>query len=76
MPRLPRVFGANVALVPRRSPRMAHYGANPRWCCLATTADPAAQAARLIGEPVEALDDGAPVGERTIALWSPACRPT
>lgn len=72
------VFGANVALVLRRLLRMArHYGANPTVVfASATTADPAAQAARLIGEPVEAvLDDGAPVGERTIALWEPGLLP-
>ena len=43
------VFGANVALVLRRLLRMArHYGANPTVVfASATTADPAAQAARL-----------------------------
>ena len=64
------VFGANVALVLRRLLRMArHYGANPTVVfASATTADPAAQAARLIGEPVAAvLDDGAP-GAAHIAL--------
>lgn len=72
------VFGANVSLVLRRLLRMArHYGANPTVVLAsATTADPAAHAARLIGEPVEAvLDDGAPVGERTIALWEPGLLP-
>ena len=72
------VFGANVALVLRRLLRMArHYGAEPTVVfASATTADPADQAARLIGEPVAAvLDDGAPVGERTIALWEPGLLP-
>ena len=72
------VFGANVSLVLRRLLRMArHYGAEPTVVfASATTADPAAQAARLIGEPVESvLDDGAPVGERTIALWEPGLLP-
>lgn len=72
------VFGANVALVLRRLLRLArHYGAEPTVVfASATTADPADQAARLIGEPVAAvLDDGAPVGERTIALWEPGLVP-
>lgn len=72
------VFGANVALVLRRLLRLArHYGADPTVVfASATTADPAGQATRLIGEPVAAVtDDGAPVGERTIALWEPGLLP-
>ena len=44
----------------------------------ATAAEPALTAARLIGaEPddvVAVTDDGAPAGERTLALWQPALR--
>ena len=47
-------------------------------CASATAAEPALTAARLIGaEPddvVAITDDGAPAGERTLALWQPALR--
>ena len=72
------VFGANVSQVLRRTLRLARsYGANPTVIfASATTFDPADQAERLIGEPVIAVtDDGAPVGERTIALWEPGLLP-
>lgn len=68
------VFGANVALVLRRLLRIAAaYGAHPTFIfASATAADPAGQAARLCGKPVVAVtEDGAPAGERTIALWEP-----
>nr|WP_231375911.1 DEAD/DEAH box helicase [Corynebacterium aquatimens] len=68
------VFGAHVALVLRRLLRLADaYGSAPTVIfASATTADPAAHAARLCGRTVEAItDDGAPTGEQTIALWEP-----
>ena len=68
------VFGANVSLVLRRLLRIAAaYGAHPTIVfASATAADPAGQASRLCGHPVTAVtEDGAPTGERTIALWEP-----
>ncbi|MEH0147419.1 DEAD/DEAH box helicase [Corynebacterium sp. Q4381] len=68
------VFGANVSLVLRRLTRIAEaYGAHPTFIfASATAADPAGQASRLCGREVTAVtDDGAPTGERTIALWEP-----
>ena len=72
------VFGANVSQILRRLLRLSReYGASPTVIfASATTNDPADQARRLIGEPVEAItEDGAPVGERTIALWEPGLVP-
>lgn len=72
------VFGANVSQILRRLLRLSReYGASPTVIfASATTNDPADQARRLIGEPVEAVtEDGAPVGERTIALWEPGLLP-
>ena len=73
------VFGAHVAAVLRRLRRLAeHYGAAPGPTFLmasATTADPAASAARLLG--VDAADvlavthDASPAGRKTFALWQP-----
>ena len=68
------VFGANVALVLRRLIRIAEsYGASPTFIfASATAADPAGQASRLCGRDVIAVtEDGAPTGQRTIALWEP-----
>ncbi|MBT0994156.1 DEAD/DEAH box helicase [Cellulomonas sp. DKR-3] len=71
------VFGAHVALVLRRLRRLAAaYGASPTFVLAsATTADPAASAARLLGvEPdeVEAVtDDASPAGRKTVVLWQP-----
>ncbi|MEJ6018789.1 DEAD/DEAH box helicase [Corynebacterium sp. H113] len=72
------VFGANVAQILRRLLRLAaHYGAAPTVVfASATTADPADQATRLIGHPVQAVtEDGAEIGARTIALWEPGLLP-
>ncbi|WP_075691077.1 Zn-binding domain-containing protein [Corynebacterium sphenisci] len=69
------VFGANVALTLRRLLRLARaLGADPVVVAAsATSADPGGHLAALIGEPAEAVTaDGAPAGERTIALWEPA----
>ncbi|MGN8244851.1 DEAD/DEAH box helicase [Cellulomonas soli] len=71
------VFGAHVALVLRRLRRLAEsYGAHPVFLLAsATTSDPAASAARLIGvepEQVTAVtEDGSPAGRRTFVLWQP-----
>ncbi|WP_115685426.1 DEAD/DEAH box helicase [Corynebacterium senegalense] len=68
------VFGANVALTLRRLLRLAEaYGSHPTLIfASATAADPAGQAYRLCGRAVTAVtEDGAPTGERTIALWEP-----
>ncbi|MGC5168168.1 DEAD/DEAH box helicase [Luteimicrobium sp. DT211] len=78
------VFGAHVALVLRRLRRLAAYysrvpgagGSGPTFAVAsATTADPAATAARLIGvSPEDVLtvdDDASPVGRKTFVLWEP-----
>ena len=77
------ILGAHVALVLRRLLRLVHRlrpdGPGPVvLCASATAAEPALTAARLIGVPPEAVtavtDDGAPAGERALALWQPALR--
>ena len=77
------ILGAHVALVLRRLlrlvARLRPRGPQPiGLCASATAAEPALTAARLIGaEPddvVAVTDDGAPAGERTLALWQPALR--
>ncbi|WP_324650384.1 DEAD/DEAH box helicase [Georgenia sp. H159] len=71
------VLGAHVSLVLRRLLRVAeHYGARPTVVLAsATTGDPAATGARLIGvEPDDVhavVEDTAPSGTRTIVLWQP-----
>lgn len=74
------VFGAHVSLVLRRLTRLAaHYGPDGRRLVFvvasATTADPAASAARLLGvapDDVTAVTrDTSPAGRRTFALWLP-----
>lgn len=72
------VFGAHVSLVLRRLARLAehHGGAAPTFVVAsATSADPAASAARLIGvnpDDVTAVTrDASPSGRRTVALWQP-----
>ncbi len=71
------VFGAHVSAVLRRLLRLARaYGAEPAVVMAsATTADPALSAARLIGvdpaDVVAVVDDTAPRGLRTMALWQP-----
>ena len=72
------VLGAHVALVLRRLLRVAeHYGARPTVVMAsATTGDPADTGARLLGVPAgevhAVVEDTAPSGTRTIALWQPA----
>jgi DEAD/DEAH box helicase domain-containing protein len=78
------VFGSNVAIVLRRLLRLcARYSADPNTPSLlptvifasATTSEPGATAAELIGQPVEEItEDGSPQGARTVALWEPALR--
>ncbi len=68
------VFGSNVANLLRRLRRICNfYGADPVFiCCSATIANPGELAEALIGRPVEVVDDnGAPRGERTLALFNP-----
>jgi DEAD/DEAH box helicase domain-containing protein len=71
------VMGAHVSLVLRRLLRIAeHYGGQPTvLLASATTSDPAATAARLLGVEAGAVEavteDGSPAGRRTVALWQP-----
>lgn len=71
------VFGAHVSLVLRRLRRLAAaYGAAPvAVLASATTADPAASAARLLGVPAQEVvavtADTSPAGRRTLVLWQP-----
>lgn len=68
------VFGANVAHVLRRLRRLcAQVGADPTFIFTsATVAHPGALASTLSGRPVtEIIDDGAPRGERTVAVVNP-----
>ncbi|MCV2394905.1 DEAD/DEAH box helicase [Actinotalea sp. M2MS4P-6] len=75
------VFGAHVAVVLRRLLRLARgYGAEPAVVLAsATTSDPAATAARLIGveadQVVAVTDDAAPRGRTTLVLWQPPLLP-
>lgn len=74
------IFGSNVAMVLRRLLRLAaRYspdGTIPTVILAsATTAAPGRTAAELIGQHVEeVVADGAPQGDRTVALWEPALR--
>lgn len=71
------VFGAHVGLVLRRLRRLAaSYGATPTFLLAsATTSDPAASAARLIGvdasEVTAVTQDASPAGRKTFVLWQP-----
>lgn len=71
------VFGAHVGLVLRRLRRIAEsYGARPVFLLAsATTSDPAASAARLVGvdpeDVVAVTEDASPAGRRTFVLWQP-----
>lgn len=71
------VLGAHVAAVLRRLRRLAAlYGAEPTVILAsATTADPAASAARLLGVQASAVHavtvNGAGAGRRDLALWQP-----
>ncbi|MEX1022069.1 MAG: DEAD/DEAH box helicase [Dehalococcoidia bacterium] len=68
------VFGSHVANLLRRLRRICRfYGADPVFiCCSATIANPGELAEALVGRPVDVVDDnGAPRGERTVALFNP-----
>ena len=68
------VFGSHVALIMRRLQRLcAHYGGAPQViCCSATSANPEAHLAALVGAPVTIIDDdGAPQGRRAFVFWNP-----
>ena len=72
------VFGSHTAMVLRRLLRLARAsGSAPTVIAAsATMADPAGALTRLIGEDAVAVtDDGAPRGERTVALWEPGFLP-
>jgi DEAD/DEAH box helicase domain-containing protein len=69
------ILGAHVACVLRRLIRVCdHYGARPVFLAAsATIANPGELASRLIGRPVEVIDnDGSPRGRKYFALWNPA----
>lgn len=74
------ILGAHVALVLRRLLRLAHLaGARPTvLLASATTASPAATAARLVGVTEEDIDavtqDASPAGRRRVAVWTPPPR--
>lgn len=68
------VFGSHVAVLMRRLRRIcAHYGASPVFMgASATSSDPGASFARLIGAPVTTVtEDYSPHGATTVALWEP-----
>ena len=68
------VFGSNVANVLRRLQRICRfYGSDPVFVCSsATIANPGELATRLVGREVEVVAaNGAPRGERVIALYNP-----
>lgn len=68
------VFGSHFANVLRRLQRICqHYGSAPQFiCCSATIANPVEHATRLIGQPIELVnEDGAPRGPKRFVLWNP-----
>ncbi|WP_338551504.1 DEAD/DEAH box helicase [Paenibacillus sp. KS-LC4] len=68
------VFGSHVANVIRRLKRICRfYGSNPQFICASATIDnPAEHAAKLIGEPVQLVDNnGAPTGEKHFIFYNP-----
>jgi DEAD/DEAH box helicase domain-containing protein len=68
------VFGSHVANVIRRLKRICRfYGSRPLFLCAsATIRNPKEHAERLIGEPVELIDDnGAPSGEKHFIFYNP-----
>ena len=68
------VFGSGLANVMRRLGRICrHYGSNPVFiCCSATIANPGEHAGRVVGQPVEVVDqDGSPRGLRRFVYWNP-----
>ncbi len=68
------VFGSQVACVLRRLRRICRfYGSEPQFiCCSATIANPGEHVERLIGLPVQVIDDdGSPQGAKDFVLWNP-----
>lgn len=68
------IFGSHVALILRRLRRIARsYGADPTFVFTsATIGNPAELASRLIGAPVNLVDqDTSPSGAKTYVLWNP-----
>ncbi|WP_080840988.1 DEAD/DEAH box helicase [Cohnella massiliensis] len=68
------VFGSHVANVIRRFKRICKfYGSDPQFLCAsATIRNPKEHAERLVGEPVELVDDnGAPSGEKHMVFYNP-----
>src|SRR5262249_1894940 len=67
-------FGSHVGNVIRRLRRVARFhGADPVFvACSATIANPRELAERLLGLPVEVVDDdGSPRGRKTFLFWNP-----
>jgi DEAD/DEAH box helicase domain-containing protein len=69
------ILGAHVACVLRRLQRICgHYGSRPQFLAAsATIANPGELSARLIGRPVQVIDnDGSPRGRKVFLLWNPS----
>ncbi len=69
------VFGSHVAGLLRRLRRVCRaYGSQPQFVCTsATLANPREFAERILGLPVQVVDDdGGPQGTRWFVLWNPA----
>ncbi len=68
------LFGSHVANVIRRLRRVCrHYGADPVFICAsATIANPAELAEKIVGAPVDLVDDnGAPRGRKHVLIVNP-----
>ena len=68
------VFGSHVANVIRRLQRIcSFYGSQPIFICAsATIANPGEHSARLIGRPVQVVDqNGAPSGPKEVLFYNP-----
>ena len=68
------VFGSHLANVIRRLKRICRfYGSNPQFICSsATIHNPKEVTEKIIGEPVEVIDNnGAPTGERHFIFYNP-----
>ncbi len=68
------LFGSHVANLIRRLRRICrHYGSDPVFICAsATIGNPGELAARLVGAPVELIDDnGAPRGRKHVLMVNP-----
>ncbi len=68
------IFGSHVAQVIRRLRRILdHYEVSPTFVLSsATIGNPGELAERLIGQPVQVVDeDGAPSGAKTFVFWNP-----